>query len=160
METPVSIQVIPQQVLRDQQVVRIGKALQNVSGVIDRARSAGFGGFFVASSDASDGFEIRGFPNAVTYRNGVRFPGPTSNGFGGRSQRETANLERIEVLKGPGGHPLWSHGAGRSGQSGHQAAACRTLLRACPAVRFLRLLSYDHRRRRSSKRGQDARLPL
>ena len=33
METPVSIQVVPQQVLRDQQVVRIEKALQNVSGV-------------------------------------------------------------------------------------------------------------------------------
>ncbi|MGQ0593715.1 MAG: TonB-dependent receptor plug domain-containing protein, partial [Gammaproteobacteria bacterium] len=34
METPFSVQVVPQQVLQDQQVFRLEKALQNVSGVI------------------------------------------------------------------------------------------------------------------------------
>ena len=33
METPYSVQVIPQQLLRDQQAVRLETALQNVSGV-------------------------------------------------------------------------------------------------------------------------------
>ena len=83
METPVNIQVVPRQVLRDQQVVRFEKALQNVSGVYSL-------GTFYSSI-------IRGFTVPDFYVDGVRQQ-PTfhQTGF-----RETANIEQIEVLKGP-----------------------------------------------------------
>ncbi len=63
METPVNIQVIPQQVLRDQQVVRIEKALQNVSGVYSSL--GGFGG-------RQDDFLLRGFRAPNYFVDGVR----------------------------------------------------------------------------------------
>jgi iron complex outermembrane recepter protein len=91
METPFSVQVVPKQVLQDQQVVRVEDATKNVSGVI-KAGNIGNG---------VDSFLIRGFDtgNSV-YRNGVLFPSVLgSSGYG--LKRDTANLERIEVLKGP-----------------------------------------------------------
>ncbi len=90
METPFSVKAIPQQVLEDQQVIRVDKAVENVSGVI---RSG-------ANVMQRDTFTIRGFDTGDSnmYRNGVRFPQPL-NGFS--AQREVANLERVEVLKGP-----------------------------------------------------------
>jgi len=88
METPYSIQVVPQQVLQDQQVFRLEKALQNVSGVIR----------FPANQNSTDQFLLRGFDNQTYYRDGFRFDASS----GGTRSRDTANLERIEVLKGPG----------------------------------------------------------
>ena len=85
LDIPASIQVIPQQVLEDQQVTRLDEALSNVSGVT-------FGGTFV---NTSLNFNIRGF-DAPTLRNGFRDFG----GFTGVSPTIT-NLERVEVLKGP-----------------------------------------------------------
>lgn len=85
LDTPASIQVIPRQVLEDQQVTRLDEALNNVSGVT-------FGGTFV---NTSLNFNIRGF-DAPTLRNGFRDFG----GFTGVSPSIT-NLERVEVLKGP-----------------------------------------------------------
>ncbi|MDP3330786.1 MAG: TonB-dependent siderophore receptor [Methylococcaceae bacterium] len=82
METPVSIQVIPRAVMDDQQVISINDALKNVSGVQPGAYS-----FY-------DNATIRGFDaGQSTYRNGLRQPYITN--------LETANLDRIEVLKGP-----------------------------------------------------------
>jgi iron complex outermembrane receptor protein len=52
IETPVSVQVVPHAVLQDQQVVRIDKALENVSGVINPP--SGIEGDF-------EQFRIRGF---------------------------------------------------------------------------------------------------
>jgi iron complex outermembrane receptor protein len=84
-DTPASIQVIPQQVIRDQQVVRVEEALSNVSSV-------GYKG----SIDARGyNFTIRGFDNVPVLRDGFRLYGGLQ-GFA-----ETANLEQIEVLKGP-----------------------------------------------------------
>ncbi|MEM1256807.1 MAG: TonB-dependent siderophore receptor [Cyanobacteria bacterium P01_H01_bin.21] len=85
LDTPASIQIIPRQVLEDQQVTRLDEALNNVSGVT-------FGGTFV---NTSLNFNIRGF-DAPTLRNGFRDFG----GFTGVSPSIT-NLERVEVLKGP-----------------------------------------------------------
>ncbi|MGH8614869.1 MAG: TonB-dependent siderophore receptor [Gammaproteobacteria bacterium] len=83
METPVSIQVVPRQVLQDQQAIRIEDAVKNVSGV---QTSFNYG------TENYPDFFIRGFnTNATVFRNGFRAYGD----FG------TANLERIEVLKGP-----------------------------------------------------------
>lgn len=89
LDTPFSVQVVPQQVLQDQQVVRLDKALQNVSGVTVSPVNQG----------ASDGFQIRGFQSTTMYRDGFLLP--TIRG-GGSAKREMANIERVEVLKGPG----------------------------------------------------------
>lgn len=91
METPFSVKVIPQQVMEDQQVIRVDQAVENVSGVI---RSG-------ANGLQRDTFTIRGFDTGGagnTYRNGVIFSQSLSQLS---TQREVANLDRIEVLKGP-----------------------------------------------------------
>ncbi|WP_416674513.1 TonB-dependent siderophore receptor [Egbenema bharatensis] len=82
-EIPQSIQVIPQQVLEDQRVIRLQDATRNVSGV---QSGDSFGG-------SRDEFIIRGFRQFNTFRDGFR---DSRNLF-----RDTANIERIEVLKGP-----------------------------------------------------------
>lgn len=87
METPVSVQVLPQQVLKDQQVVRLNRAVENVSGVY----RGSFGGDL-----GVDHFIIRGFQSDNIYRNGVPYE---SSSF--ISNEESANIERVEVLKGP-----------------------------------------------------------
>lgn len=90
METPFSVQVVPSQVLEDQQVVRVEKALTNVAGAIQLPGNGG----------TQDMAVIRGFVNNTFYRDGFRLP--VTIGSGGTSKRDTANLEQIEVLKGPG----------------------------------------------------------
>lgn len=82
-DIPQSIQVVPQQVLEDQQVIRLNEALRNVSGVRADDSFAG----------TIDRINIRGFTQDVFLRDNFR-----QSQF---SLRETANLERIEVLKGP-----------------------------------------------------------
>ncbi|MBK8816132.1 MAG: TonB-dependent receptor [Methylococcaceae bacterium] len=87
MDTPLSIQVVPQQILKDQQVIRMNRAAENVSGVY----RGSFGGDM-----GVDHFIIRGFQSDQIYRNGVPYE---SSSF--ISNEEAANVERIEVLKGP-----------------------------------------------------------
>ncbi len=82
LETPVSVQVVPKQVLQDQRVNRLQDALENVSGV--RSNNNDLEGYV---------FKLRGFTSLDMYRNGLRV-------LGG-SLFDTANLERVEVLKGP-----------------------------------------------------------
>ncbi len=86
LETPFSIQVVPKQVLEDQQVIVLHEALKNVSGV----RRGG-------DLDVADLFIIRGFSagNGLRLRDGFR----TSSA----SRVSTANIERVEVLKGAAG---------------------------------------------------------
>jgi iron complex outermembrane recepter protein len=87
LETPLSVQVVPQEVLRDQQVTRIEQAVRNVSNIYQTR---------VAFSDFADQFVIRGFlNNQVVYRDGFRID------TGNTGKQETANIEQIEVLKGP-----------------------------------------------------------
>jgi iron complex outermembrane receptor protein len=87
METPVSIQVVPRAVMDDQKTTTIKDALENVSSV--RPQS---------SLGLSNGFIIRGFRNGRIYRNGLVANGL---GIGEGAQFDSANLERVEVLKGP-----------------------------------------------------------
>jgi iron complex outermembrane recepter protein len=82
-DIPQSIQVIPKQVLQDQQVIRLTDAIRNVSGVVEGDT---FGG-------TVDNFNIRGFDFTSNFRDGFRDTGD--------SLRELANIEQIEVLKGP-----------------------------------------------------------
>lgn len=84
-DIPQSIQVIPQQVIEDQQVIRLEEALRNTSGVTFSGTVGGRG----------SEFSIRGFEDAPVLRDGFRRYGSF------QSFPEVANLERIEVLKGP-----------------------------------------------------------
>lgn len=84
-DIPQSVQVIPDQVLQDQQAIRLDDALRNVSGVSpDRS----FG-------NTIDSFTIRGFRQDVILQDGFR-----QDSFQ-TGLSETVDLERIEVLKGP-----------------------------------------------------------
>ncbi|MFM2060604.1 MAG: hypothetical protein RLZZ507_274 [Cyanobacteriota bacterium] len=84
-DTPQSIQVVTEQVLKDQNVIKLYDALRNVSGV---STGDNFG-------STKDRFVIRGFSSDDILTNGI-----ANNGFRG-GLNETANLERLEVLKGP-----------------------------------------------------------
>ncbi len=86
METPMSIQVVPKSVLNDQQAFRLEDALNNASGIFPQQ---GFG--------LVESFSIRGFSTFDYYRDGVRF----QSGLAQTGPREMANVERVEVLKGP-----------------------------------------------------------
>jgi iron complex outermembrane recepter protein len=88
-DIPQSIQVIPQQVLRDQQANRLEEALRNVPGV-----TQAFSGPFSTST-----FTIRGFTvNETSGNNFLRdgLPDPTVGGV-----LELPSIEQVEVLKGP-----------------------------------------------------------
>lgn len=85
MQTPVDVVVVPQQVLQDLQVVTIDDALQNVSGV-----------YAIPNAGQQSGFLIRGFENYKYYLDGVRV-----DNFSTQISEETADIQQIEVLKGP-----------------------------------------------------------
>jgi len=88
MATPITVQVIPQQVLRDQQTVKLIDALVNVSGV-------------APTNDAyntSDSFSIRGYDaNSLLYQDGIRLDENADSGF----SQGMANVEQVEIVKGP-----------------------------------------------------------
>jgi iron complex outermembrane receptor protein len=88
-DTPASVQIVPKEVIEDQQSTRIEEVLRNVSGITFQ------GSNFGRSSD----FAIRGFGASYTapplLRDGFRLYSFVQ-GF-----PELANLERVEVLKGP-----------------------------------------------------------
>ncbi|MCK9609256.1 MAG: TonB-dependent receptor [Methylomonas sp.] len=86
-DTPVSIQVVPRVVMNDQKATTIKDALENVSSI--RPQS---------SLGLSNGYIVRGFRNGRIYRNGLVANGL---GIGEGAQFDSANLERVEVLKGP-----------------------------------------------------------
>ncbi|MEH2286530.1 TonB-dependent receptor [Nostoc sp.] len=84
-DIPASIQIVPRQVLQDQKAVRLQDAVQNVSGV---TQGGNYGGLNAGS------YIIRGFEQDGNFRNGFR----DSDFF---TLSDIANLERVEVLKGP-----------------------------------------------------------
>lgn len=87
-DTPQSVQVVPRDVLVDQQDIRLTDALQNVSSVLPGGTLQG----------RSDTFIIRGFRTQIYAIDGV-LVSPT-NTFSSVS-RDLADVERVEVLKGP-----------------------------------------------------------
>jgi iron complex outermembrane receptor protein len=84
-DVPQSIQVIPQEVIEDRQVIRLNELADNVSGV---QQSVGYGGL------SSNQTFIRGFSSGESLRNGFR-------DFGFLSARDVSNIERVEFLRGP-----------------------------------------------------------
>ena len=91
METPASVQVLPREVLDDQQVIQLDEALRNFSGVVvDSTEGAGFQ------------YSIRGFQGARVLRDGFSLSGSDLlSNSGLLTLPETANIDRIEILKGP-----------------------------------------------------------
>ncbi len=83
-DIPASIQVIPNQVIRDQGATSIRETVRNASGV---TFATSFGG-------RSENFIVRGF-SANNFLNGFR-----DSFYSSRTQEDLANIERIEVLKG------------------------------------------------------------
>ena len=84
-DIPQSIQVSPREVLEDQQVITLEDALRNVSGAVSGEQT--FSG---------QQFIIRGFDGAAILQDGLRRNDGRLFGFA-----ELANLESLEVLKGP-----------------------------------------------------------
>lgn len=82
MQTPASIQAVPNSVMHDQQAYRLQDVVRNVSGL---QTFHGFGG-------SVNSFIVRGFlQSSLNYRNGIRIPA---------TKFDLANVERVEVLKG------------------------------------------------------------
>jgi len=86
METPLSVQVLPRQLIQDQKATTLDQVLNNASGV----RSSNIGW--------AENIYIRGFSTSTYLRDGFRIDDPS--GLGGLLY--LSNVERIEVLKGPG----------------------------------------------------------
>jgi iron complex outermembrane receptor protein len=91
LETPASVQVIPQEVIRDQQAFQLNDVLNNVSGVNYRGDVQGRSG---------DTFILRGFSDIQILRDGVRRFGASGENDA-QPITEVANLEKVEVVKGP-----------------------------------------------------------
>jgi iron complex outermembrane receptor protein len=91
METPLNVQVISKQVLKDQQVTSLGQALKNVSGVTMGLDFSDNGN----TKGLNQSIVLRGFASQTYFRNGFRLQQ-------GAATREMANVESIEVLKGSG----------------------------------------------------------
>ncbi|MGD1908472.1 MAG: TonB-dependent siderophore receptor [Leptolyngbyaceae cyanobacterium] len=87
-DIPNSIQVIPRQVIEDQQATNLEEVLENSAGIS------------FLGDNASRGliFSIRGFSGAPVLRNGFLLPGIFSQDAAGP---EVANLEQVEILRGP-----------------------------------------------------------
>ena len=91
-DIPASIQVIPQQVLKDQQITQVREAVSNVSGITPG--SAG------SQTTFGENFIFRGFADSFasggsTFVNGFRRYNALSHSL------DVANIEQLEVLKGP-----------------------------------------------------------
>lgn len=89
IETPVSVDVVDQQVIQDKAILSPGELANSVSGVQADASAYGVG-------SATNNFIVRGFStNGINYRDGYRVNGidtPT----------DMANVDRVEFVKGPG----------------------------------------------------------
>lgn len=87
-DIPRSIGVVTRNVIEDQKAFRIDEAIRNVSGTFMSSTQGGRAGDFM----------IRGFRSDLNvFKNGFR----EDSTYGARAARDTANIESIEVVKGP-----------------------------------------------------------
>ena len=86
-DVPQSIQVIPRQVIENQQAIGLDEVLENAAGVTFQGDDGG----------RSAIFNIRGFDGAAVLRDGFIIPGFRTDPV----EPEVANLEQVEVLRGP-----------------------------------------------------------
>jgi iron complex outermembrane recepter protein len=93
LDTPRSISVITPELLRDRKILDPQDALTDVAGVAPSASVNGFG----------EDFLIRGFRQEDIFKDSFRDGRTNAIGFSATGPTDVANLERIEVLKGPAG---------------------------------------------------------
>lgn len=89
IENPQMYTSINQQILKEQLVYDVSDALKNAPGIVKMQGSAGRAG------DGSFYYNLRGFPTRVSMVDGV--PATTN------SEIDPADIERIDVIKGPSG---------------------------------------------------------
>lgn len=100
VDTPKTIQVINQQVIKEQGAATLMDALRNTPGITMQLGENG-------NTSAGDTFQMRGFSTQTsTFLDGVRDLGAVS--------RDVFNLEQVEVVKGPAGADI-----GRGAASGY-----------------------------------------
>ena len=87
-DIPQSIQVVPREVLEDQQITRLDDALRNVSGVSQNS-----------ADPRGQRFQVRGFDSSNVLRDG--FALTFGGSFGNSGFQDLSNIEQVEVLKGP-----------------------------------------------------------
>ena len=85
LEVPQSVQVIPNAVIESQQSVRLREVIRNISGAVSGGQDLGRG----------ETFSLRGFQQVPVLRNGFR------QFESGGISTDTANIEQVEVLRGP-----------------------------------------------------------
>jgi len=83
-EIPFSVQVVTRELIEDRGIATLGEALRYAPGL---SPQVGFGA-------SNDRFTIRGFTVPFNYKNGFRRSGFSAND-------QLANIEQIEILKGP-----------------------------------------------------------
>jgi iron complex outermembrane receptor protein len=88
-DIPQSIQVVPQQVLRDQNITRLDEVIRNVPGATPSESSSQIFGSFT-----SRGFNVSAFNNSNYLRNGLRDPA-------GSFLIDFTGVDRLEFLRGP-----------------------------------------------------------
>ncbi|MFB0964005.1 MAG: TonB-dependent siderophore receptor [Pseudomonas sp.] len=104
-DTPQTIQVIPAEVIKEQQALSLRQVLSNVSGITFNAGEGGGG--------SGDSINIRGFnANANMQIDGLRDSTQTN-------RTDTFNIEAVEVIKGP--NSVFG-GSGTTGGSINQAS--------------------------------------
>ena len=100
LEDPQSYTVIPKELLQEQQVFNVEDGLRNVAGIQKLWDATGRAG------SGAGLFSLRGFSTSIRLRNGI--VGNVASGM------DAANLERVEVIKGPSatlfGSALTSYG--------------------------------------------------
>ena len=90
LENPQAYTSINHQILKEQLTVDVSEAIKNVPGMVKMQGSPGRG-----SGDGSFYYSLRGFPTKISLVDGVP---ATTNG-----EIDPADIERIEVIKGPSG---------------------------------------------------------
>lgn len=106
LDTPQTVTVIPEAVIREQGARNLTEALRNTPGITFNAGENGFG-------TGTENFSLRGFDaSGSIYYDGVR-----SNGV---INRDIFNVERVEVFKGP------SADNGRGGPGGYVNIVTKT----------------------------------
>ncbi|NJM98909.1 MAG: TonB-dependent siderophore receptor, partial [Phormidesmis sp. RL_2_1] len=85
LDVPQAVQVVPREVIESQQSVRLSEVIRNLSGAVSGGQDLGRG----------ETFGLRGFQNVPVLRNGFR------QFESGGISTDTANIEQVEVLRGP-----------------------------------------------------------
>lgn len=86
LDLPQSVQLISKVLLEEQQALSMADIVKNVSGITVPN----------SSGSRAEDLNFRGFTTGAVFKDGFR-----NDGFANRTSTEVANIERVEVIKGP-----------------------------------------------------------